>query len=196
MERYFGFLTTTTADPQARIWGALGPAIVLCLFVFGAFVVYLVSGQNKKFFDRELEERVTGLSTVGIRALFRVAHGALRAGPARRRAAAERHHHRLAGLLARGGCGHGRGPLLSRRLALLRGWLVRLLRRPHRACPKHRFAVGRRARQHHRPLLRSVGAGRPRLVLPARPGSCSRRCWRSPDPSWSRTSEPRRRPCR
>lgn len=70
MERLLDLLTSSTHDPRTRVLGALGPAIVLCLYVIGAAFVYFVTGQNRRFFDRELEERTTGLSTVGLRRFF------------------------------------------------------------------------------------------------------------------------------
>src|SRR5687768_9723786 len=38
--------------------------------MLGAAFVYLVTGQHRRFFDRELEERTTGLSTVALRRFF------------------------------------------------------------------------------------------------------------------------------
>lgn len=70
MERFLSLLTSTTLDPRTRVLGALGPAIVLCLYILGAAFVYVVSGQSRRFFDRELEERTTGLSTVALRRFF------------------------------------------------------------------------------------------------------------------------------
>ncbi len=70
MERFLSLLTGTTLDPRTRVIGALGPAIVLSLYIVGAFGFYLVTGQYKRFSDRELEERTTGLSTVAVRRFF------------------------------------------------------------------------------------------------------------------------------
>ena len=70
MEPFLSLLTSSTVDPRTRVLGALGPAIVLCVYMLGAALVYVVSGQNRRFFDRELEERTTGLSTVAIRRFF------------------------------------------------------------------------------------------------------------------------------
>lgn len=64
------FLFDNITDPRARVMGALGPAVVLLAYVLGALLVYVVSGQHRRFFDRELESRVTGLSTVAIRRFF------------------------------------------------------------------------------------------------------------------------------